>query len=81
MSMVGGLFLVLFGCSDGLAICERLPAEPTTFVSLPDCRLQEASILRSRAASAADYPSVVAKCMSAAQLAAMERSPSIGTRP
>ena len=69
MSVAASLFLVLFGCSDDLATCERLPVAPTTYVSLPDCRSQEASILQSSAAAAADYPTVTAKCMNAAQLA------------
>jgi hypothetical protein len=71
MSVVGGLFLVLFGCSDDMAACDRLPAAPVTFVSMTDCRGQEAAALASRAAQIADYPTVVARCMSGAELAAI----------
>ena len=74
MSAAAGLFLVLFGCSDDLALCDRLPAAPVTYVSLADCRSQEANILQSSAAAAADYPTVVAKCVNAAQLAAIGAS-------
>jgi hypothetical protein len=71
MSVVGSLFLVLFGCSDDMAACDRLPAPPITFVSMTDCRGQEATALMSRAAQMADYPTVVTRCMTGAQLAAI----------
>ena len=71
MSAVAGLVLVLFGCSDDLAVCERIQADPVTYVSASDCEAQQASILQSRAAMSADYPTVVANCVSAKHYAAM----------
>jgi len=75
MSVVAGLVLVLFGCSDDLAACERIQAEPVTYVSASDCEEQQARVLQSRAAMSADYPTVVANCVSAKHYAA------IGTKP
>lgn len=75
MSAVASLVLVLFGCSDDLAACERIQAEPMTYVSASDCEAQQARVLQSRAAMIADYPTVVANCVSAKHYAAM------GTKP
>ena len=75
MSAVAGLVLVLFGCSDDLAVCERIQAEPVTYVSASDCEAQQASMRQSRAAMSADYPTVVANCVSAKHYAAMGSKP------
>ena len=75
MGVTMGLFMILFGCSDDLTACERIEAAPTTYVSAADCRARQANMLLSPAATSADYPTIVARCLSAAQVAAIGSAP------
>lgn len=65
------LFLVLLGCSDDLSQCRRIEAEPQTYVSATACIGAQDGALLTRAAQAADYPTVVADCLTARQFAAI----------
>jgi hypothetical protein len=75
MSATVGLFLVLFGCSDDMSACQRIEAVPTVYVSETLCQGDQRSALMSKAAMSADYPSVVAQCVTGKQLAAYGDGP------
>lgn len=68
--MSGMLFaLALFGCTDDGSACQRLAATEQTYESRVECLAAQSSALDTDTAMAADYPSVIAQCMTNAQLA------------
>ena len=71
MDMATGLFLVLLGCTDDLSACQRIEVAPTVYVSATTCSSDHARALMSKAAMSADYPTIIADCMTGKQLAAL----------
>lgn len=71
MNGIAAFFLVMFGCSDDLSQCRQLPVEPVRHVSATECDSQIDTALMYRAATA-DYPTIIADCMSGRQLAALQ---------
>jgi hypothetical protein len=55
--------LVLFGCSDDGAACERLAVQPEHYGSKAACVAGQEAALQSDAALRADYPTVVVRCV------------------
>lgn len=74
MSDIAVFFLVLFGCPDDLSQCRRLPVAPVQSVSAVACEGQIETALLYRGATA-DYPTVIADCLSGAQFAALSGGP------
>ncbi len=75
MEHAAAIVLVLFGCSDDLSQCQRLPRqELVSYASFGGCEAGQPAALGSEAALAADYPTVVVQCMSMRQLAALGRT-------
>ena len=71
MDAAMGLFLAIFGCSDDMAMCERIQVAPTTYASASNCYLQQPIALQSKEAMSANYPNVIAICTTGKQLASM----------
>ena len=72
MDPATAIVLVLFGCSDDLSQCRRVPRqELVSYASYGNCEAQQDSVLSGRAAMAADYPTVAVKCLSMRQLASL----------
>lgn len=65
------LLLVLFGCNDDLSQCERISVEAVTYLSTNACRNQQSVALKSNSTKGADYPTVVAYCLTPDQVAGM----------
>jgi hypothetical protein len=66
------LFMVLFGCSDDMSQCQRIDGPPTSFASASICNAQEPAALATKEAMSADYPTIIARCLSGKQLAALD---------
>lgn len=71
MNGIAAFFLVMFGCSDDLSQCRQLPVEPVRHVSATECEGGIDTALLYRGATA-DYPTIIADCMSGRQLAALQ---------
>ena len=65
--------LVLFGCADDGSLCERLATQPRYYESRVLCEAEVGMALQSDVALRADYPLVVARCVSSGALAALDR--------
>lgn len=63
--------LVLLGCADDGAACERLPIEPEIYVSKAQCQARQDVALQSAAAQRADHPLVISRCLQTGAPAAM----------
>lgn len=75
MDQVAAIVLVMFGCSDDMSQCQRLPQqELVSYASFGNCEAQQPDALGAPAALAADYPTVVVQCMSMKQLASLGRT-------
>ncbi|MET0370218.1 MAG: hypothetical protein ABW039_02455 [Sphingobium sp.] len=75
MDPAAGLFLILLGCSDDLSDCRRIPAEPTVYVSATSCQGDHETALLSKTAITADYPTIIADCVTGQQLASLSDKP------
>ncbi|HKX80184.1 MAG TPA: hypothetical protein VJM34_16850 [Novosphingobium sp.] len=64
--------LALFGCSDDATVCERLNDTVKTFESRIACEMETASAIDSDLALRADFPTVIAQCMSQGLLTKLE---------
>ncbi|NND49558.1 MAG: hypothetical protein HKN60_04835 [Rhizobiales bacterium] len=60
--------LVLFGCTDDAATCQRLTGEAKSFKTRAQCEMSIDSAFDSDIVLSADYPTVIAKCMPGSQL-------------
>jgi len=70
--MSGMLFaLALFGCADDGSSCQRLATTEQAYESRVECMAAQNGALASDAASAADFPSVFAQCLTRSQLATL----------
>lgn len=69
--------LLLFGCSDDGSACQRLAAQPKYYDSQVMCEADVDFALSSEVSLRADYPSVVAKCVPAKEIAT--REPTLGS--
>ena len=65
--------LLLFGCSDDGSACQQLTAQPKYYDSAVVCEADIDFALQSDVSLRADYPSVIAKCVPAKEMAALER--------
>jgi len=61
MSMV--FALVLLGCADDGTACERFAVQPERYGSKALCEAGQDMALQSDVAMAADYPTVVSRCL------------------
>lgn len=61
MSMV--FALVLLGCADDGTACERLAVQPEHYGSKALCEAGQEMALQSQEALAADYPTVISRCL------------------
>lgn len=66
--------LLLFGCSDDGSACRQLAAQPKHYDSQAMCEADVDLALSSELSLRADYPSVVAKCVPAREIALRETS-------
>ncbi|KTR84284.1 hypothetical protein [uncultured Novosphingobium sp.] len=74
--MSGMLFaLALFGCTDDGSACQRLGSTEQTYESRVECLAAQRTALDSEAAMEADYPSILAQCMTRSQLARIGHGP------
>ena len=64
--------LALFGCSDDATVCERLVDQSKMFESRVACRMETVTALESDLSLRADYPTVIARCLSRAQLVKLD---------
>jgi hypothetical protein len=71
MNGIAAFFLVMFGCSDDLSQCRQLPVEPVSHVSAQTCEGEIDTALMYRGATA-NYPTIIADCLSGKQLAALQ---------
>ncbi len=62
MSVIG-YTLLLFGCADDGAACERIVAPEQTYAAPAQCEAQVETALGSDTALRADYPVVKARCV------------------
>lgn len=65
--------LLLFGCSDDGTSCRQLAAQPKYYDSQVLCEADFDVALQSDVSLRSDYPNVVAKCIPAKEMAALER--------
>jgi hypothetical protein len=76
MTMSGLMFaLALFGCSDDATYCERLAGKAQLFETRAQCETALEPALESDLVLSADYPSVIADCMSSKELARLGKGP------
>lgn len=54
-----------------MSACDRIPAEPVVHVSANACQSDQRWAFMSKAAMSADYPTVVANCVTGKQLASI----------
>lgn len=80
MNEIAAFFLVMFGCSDDLSQCRQLPVEPVRHVSASNCDAQIDTALMYRGATA-DYPTIIADCLSGKQLVALQGGPVDFSKP
>lgn len=66
--------LLLFGCNDDGSACQQLAGQPRYYDSRVMCEADVDVALSSEASLRADYPSVVAKCVPAKEVATREPS-------
>jgi len=64
--------LLLFGCSDDGTACQQLAAPPRYYDSQVLCEADIDFALQSDVSLKSDYPSVVARCLSTREVAALE---------
>jgi hypothetical protein len=64
--------LLLFGCSDDGTACQQLAAPPRHYDSQVLCEADMDFALQSDVSLKSDYPSVVAKCLPAKEVAALD---------
>ncbi len=69
------LALALFGCSDDGSYCRRIAGPTETFASQTQCEAASAGAIDKTVVGVDDYPTIIAKCLPAATLAAFGDHP------
>jgi len=73
--------LALFGCSDDATLCERLADKAQDYASQAKCEMAFEQAFDSEVARRADYPTVIARCMTRPELAKLGGRPVDLSRP
>ena len=73
--------LVLLGCSDDGAACQKLDAPVQMFASIQQCKRSYDMILGSPAAMHADYPSVEARCDARKTVSSVSQAKNASAQP
>lgn len=81
MSATAAFALLLFGCSDDGAECQRLSYPTETFATTAHCEAKVDDAMTSEIADRADAPTVVARCLTAAKAARIGAGPVDLTSP
>ena len=67
--------LALFGCSDDAMLCERLSGMAQDFTSRTHCEMSIEAAFETDIARRADFPTIIARCMTRAELAKLGNRP------
>jgi hypothetical protein len=73
--------LALFGCSDDATLCERPSDKAQDYASQAKCEMASEQAFDSELAGRADYPTVIARCMTRPELAKLGGRPVDLSRP